>query len=224
MKIFELDSNRTDYEIRNYHKLDRYLAELCKMVYEGQQSDEDYGMVAAGILSLKHPWMARLNRPSQDGRRQHAENAVLEDFRKKYGEIPEGTVLITTLSPCNKHMDERDGPACADLVNAADILKVYCGYIDPTQHSGSADHRHYNLMETQDPKLRKVCEKFANTFLDDVHENFADGRHPEDKGDSRRHGIPKHASLATLDKISHQGGRKGQLAHWQANMRRGRSK
>jgi Zn-dependent peptidase ImmA (M78 family) len=55
-------------------------------------------------------------------------------------------------------------------------------------------------------------------------ENFADGRHPEDKGDSRRHGIPKHASLASLDKIAHQGGRKGQLAHWQANMRRGRMK
>ena len=55
-------------------------------------------------------------------------------------------------------------------------------------------------------------------------ENFADGRHPEDKGDSRRHGIPKHASLSTLDKIAHQGGRKGQLAHWQANMRRGRMK
>ena len=55
-----------------------------------------------------------------------------------------------------------------------------------------------------------------------VQENFADGKHPEDKGDSRRYGIPKHATLAQLDKIAHQGGRKGQLAHWQANMRRGR--
>ena len=57
-----------------------------------------------------------------------------------------------------------------------------------------------------------------------VKENFADGRHPEDKGDSARHGIPKHASLSQLDKISHEGGRRGQLAHWQANMRRGRAK
>jgi len=61
-------------------------------------------------------------------------------------------------------------------------------------------------------------------FLRELTENFADGRHPEDKGDSRRHGIPKHASLSSLDKIAHQGGRKGQLAHWQANMRRGRMK
>ena len=57
-----------------------------------------------------------------------------------------------------------------------------------------------------------------------VKENFADGRHPEDKGDSKRHGIPKHASLSQLDKMTHAGGRKGQLAHWQANMRRGRAK
>jgi hypothetical protein len=57
-----------------------------------------------------------------------------------------------------------------------------------------------------------------------IRENFADGRHPEDKGDSARHGIPKHASISTLRKIAKQGGRKGQLAHWQANMRSGRNK
>ena len=55
-------------------------------------------------------------------------------------------------------------------------------------------------------------------------ENFADGKHPEDKGDSARHGIPKHASISSLRKIAKQGGRKGQLAHWQANMRSGRNK
>ena len=56
------------------------------------------------------------------------------------------------------------------------------------------------------------------------HENFADGRNPQDKGDSKRHGIPKHASLSGLDKIGRGSGRKAQLARWQANMRRGRAK
>jgi len=58
----------------------------------------------------------------------------------------------------------------------------------------------------------------------DVEENFADGRNPQDKGDSARHGIPKHASISSLRKIAKQGGRKGQLAHWQANMRSGKKK
>jgi len=57
-----------------------------------------------------------------------------------------------------------------------------------------------------------------------VWENFADGQHPEDKGDSKRHGIPKHTTLSQLDKIGHGSGRKAQLARWQANMRRGRAK
>jgi len=57
-----------------------------------------------------------------------------------------------------------------------------------------------------------------------MEENFADGKHPGDKGDSKRHGIPKKASLSSLDKIVHSktaSPRKKQLAHWQANMRRG---
>jgi hypothetical protein len=55
-------------------------------------------------------------------------------------------------------------------------------------------------------------------------ENFADGKNPQDKGDSARHGIPKKASVSSLRKIAKQGGRKGQLAHWQANMKAGREK
>jgi hypothetical protein len=94
--------------------------------------------------------------------------------------------------------------------------------MDPSQHKHN--DRQFTLQETNNPKIREVCKALADTFLDDVNENFADGKHPEHKGDSRRHGIPKHATLSQLDKISHQGGRKGQLAHWQANMRRGRKK
>jgi len=56
------------------------------------------------------------------------------------------------------------------------------------------------------------------------HENFADGRNPQDKGDSKRHGVPTKASVSTLRKVAKQGGRKGQLAHWMANMKSGRSK
>ena len=72
----------------------------------------------------------------------------------------------------------------------------------------------------------EVLDKATGTW-NPVKENFADGRNPQDKGDSRRHGIPKHASLSSLDKITHSktaSPRKKQLAHWQANMRRGRNK
>jgi hypothetical protein len=60
--------------------------------------------------------------------------------------------------------------------------------------------------------------------LQPVAENFADGKHPEDKGDSKRYGVPTKASVSTLRKVAKQGGRKGQLAHWMANMKAGRAK
>jgi len=53
-------------------------------------------------------------------------------------------------------------------------------------------------------------------------ENFADGKGPGRSGDSQRHGIPKHATKAELEKASHAKGRKGQLARWQLNMRNGK--
>lgn len=58
----------------------------------------------------------------------------------------------------------------------------------------------------------------------DVKENFADGKGPGRPGDSVRHGIPKKATMAELERASHAKGRKGQLARWQLNMRRGRKK
>ena len=60
--------------------------------------------------------------------------------------------------------------------------------------------------------------------LNGLNENFADGKNPQDKGDSKRHGVPTKASVSTLRKVAKQGGRKGQLAHWAANMKAGRAK
>ena len=57
-----------------------------------------------------------------------------------------------------------------------------------------------------------------------VAENFADGKGPGRPGDSVRHGIPKKATMAELERASHASGRKGQLARWQLNMRRGHKK
>jgi hypothetical protein len=57
-----------------------------------------------------------------------------------------------------------------------------------------------------------------------VDENFADGKGPGRPGDSQRHGIPKGATMAQLEKAAKASGRKGQLARWQINMRRGKAK
>ena len=233
----------SDFEIHNYSKLDKILSKLCEMVVQGQQSDKDFGMVAAAVVDPDNQIVARLNRPGKDGKRIHAEHAAMEDYTRKYGPIPEGSIVITTLSPCNEHMDERDGPSCTSIINNSTVKKVYCGYMDPTQDD---DTRQFNLMETADKGLRIKCKQFADTFLDHVHENlanmknpgmgeylaltppmenFADGRNPQDKGDSKRHGVPTKGSVSSLRKFakSHSG-RAAQLAHWMANMKSGKKK
>ena len=61
-------------------------------------------------------------------------------------------------------------------------------------------------------------------YITKLKENFADGKNPQDKGDSKRYHVPTKASVSTLRKVTKQGGRKGQLAHWMANMKAGRAK
>ena len=212
----------SDFEIHNYSKLDKILSKLCEMVVKGKQDRPDYyGMVAAAVVDPDNQIVARLNRPGTDGKRIHAEHAAMEDYKSKYGPIPEGSIVITTLSPCNEHMDERDGPSCTSIINNSTVKKVYCGYMDPTQDD---DTRQFNLMETADRELRTRCKQFADTFLDNVHENFADGKNPQDKGDSKRYSVPTKGSVSSLRKIAKQGGRRGQLAHWMANMKSGHKK
>jgi len=212
----------SDFEIRNYEKLDRIMSKLCALVVEGQKTQPDhFGKVAAAVLDPDNNLVARLNRPGQDGKRIHAERAAMLDYEDMYGKIPEGSIVLTTCSPCSEHMTERDGVSCTDYINASTVKKVYCGYSDPTQDE---DQRKFNILETKDSTIRELCKMFADTFIHKVNENFADGRHPEDKGDAKRHGINTKASVSSLRKTAHQGGRKGQLAHWLANMKAGRAK
>ena len=160
----------SDFEISNYRKLDNILSKLCDMIVKGKQDRPDYyGMVAAAVVDPDNQIVARLNRPGKDDKRVHAEHAAMLDYKNKYGDIPEGSIVVTTLSPCNEQMAERDGPSCTELINNSVIKKVYCGYMDPTQDD---DTRQFNLMETADKGIRNQCKQFADTFLDKLDETL----------------------------------------------------
>lgn len=152
----------SDFEIRNYHKLDKILVELCSEIIEGQQTDPDkYGMVAACVLDLDQNRTTSTS--TKDGDKwKHAERNAIDAYNEIYGEIPEGSIIITTLSPCSEHMDDRYGESCTDLINRSTVKKVYSGYTDPTQEE---EHREYNIMETENESIRDLCKKFADTFL-----------------------------------------------------------
>lgn len=80
------------------------------------------------------------------------------------------------------------------------------------------------MIATKDIQPGEEIIKQYNVPTKGVAENFADGRNPGDKGDSKRYNVPTKGKISTLRKIAKQGGRRGQLAHWMANMRSGKQK
>jgi len=221
MRLIEFE--QSDYAIHDRPKLDRILLELCHHVIKGQQHDPvKYGMVAACVLDPENRKVFGVNEAAEDGTRRHAERVAMDRYVKHYGDIPEGSIILTTLSPCSDDMDERYGERCTDLVNGSNVRKVYCGYIDPSQQD---EHAQYTLEESGNKDIVTMCKKFADTFLKNMNENFADGKNPGRKGLAKRSGVNTKASVSSLRKTAkHSTGEKARMAHWLANMKAGRAK
>jgi len=156
----------SDFRIENHDKLDRILVDLCEMVIAGQQQDPDlYGMVAAAVLDPDNRLVMALNH-AQGRKDVHGERAAIDKYRKQYGEIPEGSIIVTTCSPCTEPMPERMGASCRDLISSTPVHKVYAGYRDPSQDTGPGD-KTYHLQITRNKRIQELCRQFANTWLKD---------------------------------------------------------
>ena len=153
-----------DFQISNHDKLDRILVRLCEMVVAGQQQDQDLGMVAAAVLDPNNRCVVGINYPTQDGHRVHGERAAIDTYHARFGEIPAGSIIITTCSPCTQDMAERAGINCSDLVDEVGVHKVYAGYQDPSQER---IRKKYHIQITRNPKIQQLCKAFADTFLKD---------------------------------------------------------
>ena len=167
MKFSELQVTES-YVDRDFSDLNRILLKLCKLIIKAQKLDSDkYGMVAACFIDADGQETYAVNYKRQSGKRIHAEHAALEKWQSKNGEAPAGGVIVTTLSPCSRPMNDRAGDDCTEILNNAGIKYVYCGYSDPTQdNSEQYAGRAFEINETSNKKLRKICKRFADTFLE----------------------------------------------------------
>ena len=156
--------NLSDFQISNHDKLDAILVRLCEMVIQGQGKKKDLGMVAAAVLDPDNNCVVGINYPTRDGKRVHGERAAIDSYTARFGDIPAGSIIITTCSPCSHDMSERDGVNCSDLIDEVGVHKVYAGYQDPTQEPGD---KKYHIEITGNPKIHELCERIAETFLKD---------------------------------------------------------
>jgi pyrimidine deaminase RibD-like protein len=154
----------SDFRIENHDRLDRILVQLGEMVIQGQQTNPDrHGMVAAAVLDPDQRLVMALNH-AQGDKDVHGERAAIHKYTAKYGDIPEGSIIITTCSPCTEPMPERVGNSCRDLISSTSVHKVYAGYADPSQQTGSGN-KTYHLQITRNKKIQELCKRFADTWL-----------------------------------------------------------
>jgi pyrimidine deaminase RibD-like protein len=130
--------------------------------YQDIHNRKKYGEVGAAIIDNHSRIVAALSTPSQ-GKWRHAEYNAIEAYNKKYGEIPSGSVMITTCSPCSERMPDRHGASCMHRINQQPIHLVYSGFQDLTQHIHS---HNFQLVITKNETIHTRCKTYAEGFMD----------------------------------------------------------
>ena len=144
-------------------KLDALLTDLCELLIKKQQENPDfYGMVAAAVIDTQGRVVTGVNY-LYGNERIHAERAAIDKYEEEYGELPKGSIVVTTLSPCSQDThDNRQGCCCSELLNHKGVKLAYCGYKDPTQENKQDN---FVTIITSNSKIEELCKRFADTFL-----------------------------------------------------------
>jgi pyrimidine deaminase RibD-like protein len=120
-------------------------------------------VVASAVLDPNNNCVAALNYRLGNGS-VHGERAAIEAYNQRFGDIPEGSIILTTCSPCTEPMPDRVGDSCKDMISASPVHKVYAGYRDPSQQTTAGD-KTYHLRITKNKKIQELCKSFADTWL-----------------------------------------------------------
>lgn len=148
----------------------------------------------------------------------------LADRKKIIWDEDPNFMRLTQKLTGKKHLDELDQEGLRKMKEYLDGLEE--------DESNPASDLAMGSTSVGDPLSEVIgdAESFEELYESvkiSFKENFMDKKGPGRPGDSKRHGIKKKSSLASLDKIvksKSASPRKKQLAHWQANMRRGKAK
>ena len=186
-----------------------------------------------GLSRLDFEYALRANdlaKQLQADQLPHATNAINEqqfdeNCWKGYHKEGMKKMFGKTVPNCVKNESKESCPECGGAMYPESMLnekqdacyyKVKSRYkVWPSAYASGA------LVQCR----KKGAANWGNkSAKESIEENFADGKGPGRAGDSQRHGIPKGATMAELEKAAKSSGRKGQLARWQINMRRGKKK
>ena len=214
---------------------------------EGLESLDDLTAAYQHHVELSRKYRKKGNREKDQHHTTQAFNIIQQiwehpDYKLEFTDDPHSSQKNDALSMKHDSRFNEQGVAegSGDTIYPnAEVIKSKngkpVGEIYQDGNSWGAFHyradRGYDLIDSREEAIEALRELHQETgrsgpdyTIKGVAENFADGRNPQDKGDAKRHGINTKASVSSLRKTAKQGGRKGQLAHWLANMKSGRAK
>ena len=159
------------------------------------------------------PWIELITKNDEAHLSERAKRAL--KTMRYYGNAHEDQNLSVDLSNARK-------PDSGDRASAVWIIK----YMQDNNFKSTLELK--NAISDKWEAIYKAKQPVAKPTTSSepsVDENFADGKHPEDRGDSKRLGVPTKSSVGNLRKYakSHSG-RAAQLANWAANMKSGKKK
>ena len=157
-----------DFKIHSTDRLDRILADCIEELFRRRAEDPEYwGLVAAAVLDPDNIVVYGVNHMTDRGTRKHAERVAIENYEDRFGTVPAGSIIVTTLSPCSEDMSERWGDSCTEMINDSDIRKVYAGCEDrPQVDTDRYRHKRFRVKVTENPRLRKLCQRIAKPITD----------------------------------------------------------
>jgi hypothetical protein len=147
--------------------------------------------------------------------------------------MPAGTVRVDVSDvydwyKLGKHISNLKGAKASEFGKGPPSTIMSFGS-EEEEHKYINDLKKLGLTTTDidplDPNQPKSMPRQKVDPTYDVGENFADGKNPQDKGDSKRYHVPTKGSVSSLRKFAKgHSGRAAQLAHWMANMKSGHKK
>lgn len=145
---------------------DQYLADALRHLQRTWWRPE-VGIVVAGIIAEGHVPVFATSTSAGPGRWYHAERNALTAFERQYGAPDPRSLIVSSLSPCLRPSQSREGECCTELLLDHGLTTVHAGIIDPEQTSeGSRVYAKHGLgvTLTLDPGLGQVCRLLLNLF------------------------------------------------------------
>jgi pyrimidine deaminase RibD-like protein len=147
---------------QSHHDLDKILVLLVELIVkkvEKKGFDTD-GLVGAAVVSKDYPVFISFSQQLRD-KTVHAERNAINKFKSRHNltQLPAGTLVVSTLSPCSEHIHNRLNYDCSSFLHRENVKRVYCGCRDETQDDSN------DFTYTPNKSLERICKKIASTFI-----------------------------------------------------------